>query len=150
MRSRRPGTPSANRSTRPVQATGAIRFAGALRTITGRAPGCQAQRVMPLPRPDMVRPVTTALFRLELPDGRVGWARGAPDGGPAELLDPGLRLDAMLAEQGALERACAGPAAAEVPEGARVLAPVESQEVWAAGVTYLRSRDARGEESLDR
>jgi len=27
------------------------------------------------------------------------------------------------------------------------LAPIESQEIWAAGVTYLRSRDARKEES---
>jgi len=30
-----------------------------------------------------------------------------------------------------------------------VLAPVESQEVWAAGVTYFRSRSARMEESKD-
>lgn len=30
-----------------------------------------------------------------------------------------------------------------------LLAPVGSQEVWAAGVTYLRSRDARMEESKD-
>lgn len=29
----------------------------------------------------------------------------------------------------------------------RLLAPVESQEVWAAGVTYLRSREARMEEA---
>ncbi len=29
----------------------------------------------------------------------------------------------------------------------RWLAPIENQEVWAAGVTYLRSRDARMEES---
>jgi 2-dehydro-3-deoxy-D-arabinonate dehydratase len=29
------------------------------------------------------------------------------------------------------------------------LAPIENQEVWAAGVTYLRSRDARMEESKD-
>jgi 2-dehydro-3-deoxy-D-arabinonate dehydratase len=32
---------------------------------------------------------------------------------------------------------------------AAVLAPVVSQEVWAAGVTYYRSRDARMEESKD-
>jgi 2-dehydro-3-deoxy-D-arabinonate dehydratase len=32
-------------------------------------------------------------------------------------------------------------------EGVRLLAPVESQEVWAAGVTYLRSKQARMEES---
>jgi 2-dehydro-3-deoxy-D-arabinonate dehydratase len=30
-----------------------------------------------------------------------------------------------------------------------LLAPIDSQEVWAAGVTYLRSRDARKEESRD-
>lgn len=30
-----------------------------------------------------------------------------------------------------------------------LLAPIGSQEVWAAGVTYLRSRDARMEESKD-
>jgi 2-dehydro-3-deoxy-D-arabinonate dehydratase len=33
------------------------------------------------------------------------------------------------------------------PESAPVLAPIGSQEVWAAGVTYYRSRDARMEES---
>ena len=33
------------------------------------------------------------------------------------------------------------------PAGAGVLAPIGSQEVWAAGVTYYRSRDARMEES---
>ena len=31
----------------------------------------------------------------------------------------------------------------------QVLAPIESQEVWAAGVTYFRSRTARMEESKD-
>jgi 2-dehydro-3-deoxy-D-arabinonate dehydratase len=32
-------------------------------------------------------------------------------------------------------------------DSVRLLTPVESQEVWAAGVTYLRSREARMEES---
>src|SRR4029450_11910069 len=32
-------------------------------------------------------------------------------------------------------------------DSVRLLTPVESQEVWAAGVTYLRSRDARMVES---
>jgi 2-dehydro-3-deoxy-D-arabinonate dehydratase len=32
---------------------------------------------------------------------------------------------------------------------AELLAPIENQEVWAAGVTYLRSRDARIDESKD-
>jgi len=31
----------------------------------------------------------------------------------------------------------------------KILAPISKQEVWAAGVTYLRSRDARMEESKD-
>jgi 2-dehydro-3-deoxy-D-arabinonate dehydratase len=35
----------------------------------------------------------------------------------------------------------------EAPDS--LLAPLQSQEVWAAGVTYLRSRDARIEESKD-
>lgn len=40
------------------------------------------------------------------------------------------------------------PAAEAVPlDAVRLLAPVDTQEVWAAGVTYLRSRDARLEES---
>jgi 2-dehydro-3-deoxy-D-arabinonate dehydratase len=36
---------------------------------------------------------------------------------------------------------------ASEPEVSDLLAPIESQEVWAAGVTYYRSRDARMEES---
>jgi 2-dehydro-3-deoxy-D-arabinonate dehydratase len=35
------------------------------------------------------------------------------------------------------------------PEPADILAPIGSQEVWAAGVTYYKSRDARMEESKD-
>jgi 2-dehydro-3-deoxy-D-arabinonate dehydratase len=38
-------------------------------------------------------------------------------------------------------------APAEAP--AKVLAPIESQEIWAAGVTYYRSRDARMAESQE-
>lgn len=30
-----------------------------------------------------------------------------------------------------------------------ILAPIQSQEIWASGVTYIRSRDARMEESKD-
>lgn len=40
-------------------------------------------------------------------------------------------------------------AATRIPRPNGWLAPIESQEVWAAGVTYLRSRDARMEESKD-
>ena len=41
------------------------------------------------------------------------------------------------------------PAAGETTSIPPVLAPVVSQEVWAAGVTYFRSRTARIEESQD-
>jgi 2-dehydro-3-deoxy-D-arabinonate dehydratase len=39
--------------------------------------------------------------------------------------------------------------AESVMEAAQVLAPIGSQEVWAAGVTYYRSRDARMEEAQE-
>jgi len=39
--------------------------------------------------------------------------------------------------------------AAPVAQPASLLSPIENQEVWASGVTYLRSRDARIEESKD-
>jgi 2-dehydro-3-deoxy-D-arabinonate dehydratase len=38
---------------------------------------------------------------------------------------------------------------ASAPAAAALRAPIESQEVWAAGVTYLRSRTARMEEAKD-
>ena len=37
----------------------------------------------------------------------------------------------------------------EAPEAESILAPISQQEVWAAGVTYFRSRTARMEESKD-
>jgi 2-dehydro-3-deoxy-D-arabinonate dehydratase len=58
--------------------------------------------------------------------------------------------DALIGGPGLLERAraaCAGTAVSVDP--ATALAPVVSQEVWAAGVTYFRSRSARIEESKD-
>ena len=43
---------------------------------------------------------------------------------------------------------CAGPRGARAANDApSLLAPIDSQEVWAAGVTYKRSRTARMEES---
>ncbi len=41
------------------------------------------------------------------------------------------------------------PVQADALLNSGLLAPIGSQEVWAAGVTYLRSRDARMEESKD-
>jgi hypothetical protein len=60
-----------------------------------------------------------------------------------------LTLDALFAPK-IPRRSCAPrwqPAGRAVP--ARPRAPIQSQEVWAAGVTYLRSRTARMEESKD-
>ena len=37
----------------------------------------------------------------------------------------------------------------EAIAGGAIEAPIQSQEVWAAGVTYQRSREARAEESVD-
>jgi 2-dehydro-3-deoxy-D-arabinonate dehydratase len=55
------------------------------------------------------------------------------------------------ADPGALVREAAARAAREgkaaTPSAAALLAPIGAQEVWAAGVTYYRSRDARMEES---
>jgi 2-dehydro-3-deoxy-D-arabinonate dehydratase len=89
-----------------------------------------------------------ALWRVEL-DGRPRLARGPADRQrPVELLDPEATVDGVLAgDPGALAELLAGPATGRVPEQARVLAPVGGQPVWAAGVTFLRSRDARIEES---
>ncbi|MGB8260155.1 MAG: fumarylacetoacetate hydrolase family protein [Terracidiphilus sp.] len=48
---------------------------------------------------------------------------------------------------GRLEQAIAGTAPLRDSHGARLLKPIVRQEVWAAGVTYTRSRGARVEES---
>jgi 2-dehydro-3-deoxy-D-arabinonate dehydratase len=61
-------------------------------------------------------------------------------------------LDELLARED-LETYLASRLKAGATEGAidekKLLAPVGTQEVWAAGVTYLRSRAARMEESKD-
>src|SRR4051794_41399252 len=80
-----------------------------------------------------------ALWRGETAGGSRG-ARGPVDGGPVELLAGSL--DALLAA-GSLDAEADGP----VPAASVLLAPVEGQEVWAAGVTYAASRTARNEES---
>jgi len=46
-----------------------------------------------------------------------------------------------------LRKAAAAGGATRLPRGAAILPPIESQEVWAAGVTYERSRTARMSES---
>jgi 2-dehydro-3-deoxy-D-arabinonate dehydratase len=93
--------------------------------------------------------MTNALFRVASPSGAVRLARGDPETGPAELLPEELKLDRLLAGDGTeLAQAPSAPGVGPAA-GWRVLAPIESQEVWAAGVTYERSRTARMEESAE-
>jgi 2-dehydro-3-deoxy-D-arabinonate dehydratase len=66
------------------------------------------------------------------------------------FLLPGVTLDMVFTQpdpQTWLEPMLSHGEPVELP--AELLAPIQSQEVWAAGVTYLRSRDARIEESKD-
>jgi 2-dehydro-3-deoxy-D-arabinonate dehydratase len=91
------------------------------------------------------------LFRVRLADGTTRLARGTTRGGPTELLAPDLTIATILRadRMGLADAVAAGPGGGPVPDAARVVAPVEDQEVWAAGVTYERSRDARMEESTE-
>ncbi len=63
-----------------------------------------------------------------------------------------LTWDALLAHED-LEACLESIVEAEAPthefQSAELLAPIDGQEVWAAGVTYYRSRGARMEESKD-
>ena len=61
-----------------------------------------------------------------------------------------LTLDAIFsAEDPAASVRAALPDARPAAAPDRLLAPIQSQEVWAAGVTYLRSKSARMAESKD-
>lgn len=93
--------------------------------------------------------MTQALFRVQMPDGSFRWAAGEAGSGPERMLPRDLSLDGLLGERGDLA-AAATSAGEPLPPKARPVAPIGSQEVWAAGVTYLRSREARGEEAADR
>src|ERR687898_322317 len=72
----------------------------------------------------------------------------AQSGGPASLA---AALQMSAAEILAALRAAEDAPQVDMPLTSVVLkAPIDHQEVWAAGVTYLRSRDARIEESSQR
>ena len=65
---------------------------------------------------------------------------------------PELSWDALIAHHdlhGYLASLVAGSEAVAAFSDAQILAPIGNQEVWAAGVTYYRSRDARMAESKD-
>jgi 2-dehydro-3-deoxy-D-arabinonate dehydratase len=94
--------------------------------------------------------VTRAVFRLALPDGSVRLAAGDIETGPRALLAADETVGTIL-RRGAtgLAEAAVASAGPPAPKGSRILAPVDEQEVWAAGVTYERSRDARMDESAE-
>lgn len=74
----------------------------------------------------------------------------AEAGGRFRRLPEGLGLDQIFSADEPLRRvtaALAGAPEVPAPDSATLRAPIESQEVWAAGVTYLRSRTARMEEA---
>ena len=63
---------------------------------------------------------------------------------PASSWDEIIAREALFAH---LSRMISQTSQTQAPSPQEILAPIGSQEVWAAGVTYYRSRDARMEES---
>jgi 2-dehydro-3-deoxy-D-arabinonate dehydratase len=91
-----------------------------------------------------------AIFRLRLPDGTIRLASGTTDGGPTDLLAPGVTVESLLlAGVATLTDAARTVTDTPIPDGSVLLAPVDTQEVWGAGVTYERSRVARMEEAVE-
>jgi 2-dehydro-3-deoxy-D-arabinonate dehydratase len=92
--------------------------------------------------------MAAALFRIALPNGRRHLALGPAESGPQWMLPAEITLDDLLA--GTADRfwsTIEDSTTSAVPDSAAILAPIETQEVWAAGVTYAPSRDARKVES---
>jgi 2-dehydro-3-deoxy-D-arabinonate dehydratase len=75
---------------------------------------------------------------------------GLLEEGTVRLAKPGTNLSEVLHGADPLRRVgvLAGESVATIPASqARFLPPVDRQEIWAAGVTYKRSREARERES---
>lgn len=101
------------------------------------------------PTPSLVRVQLGGARRLCLSDGERVIDLTTFRGGKFANLD---RLVTMpLADvRTSLEAALRARLPEVDPDTATVLAPTESQEVWAAGVTYARSREARMEEAAEK
>jgi 2-dehydro-3-deoxy-D-arabinonate dehydratase len=90
------------------------------------------------------------VFRVLLRDGTIRLAVGPAERGPTRVLPLGRSIASLLRSGAtgltqALEaESDDGVMAADVES---LLPPVDRQEIWAAGVTYRRSRDARKDES---
>ena len=92
------------------------------------------------------------LYRVRRVDATTRLAVGPADDGPRRWLAPDVTIAGVLRDgRDGLARAIDGATATDDPvepwQIAAILAPVDTQEVWAAGVTYRRSRDARKDES---
>lgn len=97
------------------------------------------------PRPGTGPRPATALARVEA-DGEVVWAVRRGD----EYSRLGVTLSELLRLPADEARSRVEQARGEALRPDRVLAPIDpQQEVWAAGVTYSRSRDGRIEEATD-
>ncbi|MDP9184986.1 MAG: fumarylacetoacetate hydrolase family protein [Actinomycetota bacterium] len=90
-----------------------------------------------------------ALFQVRLLDGSMRLAAGTVEEGPTSLLGRDATIDTLLAGDAPPLDAALSADNEALPEGLSIAAPIGSQEVWAAGVTYLRSRDARVEEAIE-
>jgi 2-dehydro-3-deoxy-D-arabinonate dehydratase len=90
-----------------------------------------------------------AIFRVRPTIGEDRLAVGSVDAGPQSLLPEHVTLDALLSVDGPSVDDAVVMDGEPVTAGAKLLPPVGSQEIWAAGVTYLRSRDARIEEAIE-
>lgn len=88
------------------------------------------------------------LCRFKTAEGAVRIGRLQEDETVADLTAAGFEsLTALLEDAEALAQAEAAEAPSVPLTEVSLLTPVERQEVWAAGVTYLRSKKARMEES---
>ena len=65
--------------------------------------------------------------------------------GTERVLD--TNLDDILCSEDPLDFVLATTTSFRLPSGSTLIAPIDKQEIWASGVTYERSRDARMEES---
>ena len=91
------------------------------------------------------------ICRFKKPRGEIRIGLLAEDDTVIDLTAGGIGLLSNLLESAdplaAVQRLAGQDLPRENLAGVQLLAPVERQEVWAAGVTYLRSKTARMEES---
>jgi 2-dehydro-3-deoxy-D-arabinonate dehydratase len=92
--------------------------------------------------------MVAAVFHVARSDGRARVASGTVEDGPRSFID-GVTLDDALAGHGPTLAEIATSDGDRLPADVELKAPIGTQEIWAAGVTYERSREARVEEAVD-